>query len=107
MTSCLEVRPCLTAFREERALPASVRGPVERSALAALAAAWAGELIRMSFWKDGSGWPLTGESSRVCQGFRGFVSVRCWKRAEDISTSGVNGVEAKVNFGSLRNPGRS
>ena len=37
------VKPCLTAFWAERALPSGVRGPVERRALARLAASCLGE----------------------------------------------------------------
>src|ERR1700733_8156212 len=44
------VSPWVRAFREERCLPASVRGPVERSALARLA--WArGVGIGFVIWK--------------------------------------------------------
>jgi hypothetical protein len=39
MKFCWEARPWLRALRGERALPASVLGPVDRCALAALAAA--------------------------------------------------------------------
>jgi hypothetical protein len=37
------VRPWVTAFRDERALPSSVTGPRERAPLRRAASTWAGE----------------------------------------------------------------
>ena len=45
----LAVRPCLSEFWEEAALPASVRGPVECFAFSRLAAAWAADDIVIVF----------------------------------------------------------
>ena len=57
------MKPCLTALRAERALPSVVRGPVERAALARLAASclcrrvadWAATWISVADRVNGSG----------------------------------------------------
>jgi hypothetical protein len=54
MTGFAAVKPCLTAFWEERALPLALVGPVEYLAWAALAAAFWGVVIEFSL--QGEAW---------------------------------------------------
>ena len=82
----LAVSPCLRAFWAERAFPSSERGPVERRASVALAAARAGEGVMVlsrrsedspwrrklarSCWKDGSCWfgiPIVSTSPHLAE----------------------------------------
>ena len=73
MKFCWEARPWLTALREDRALPASVLGPVESCAFAALAAARAVVVMGVL----GAEGRSRDESSMAAWGCRGLGLVRC------------------------------
>src|SRR5947208_12267182 len=44
-TTAVDDRPCFVLFRAERALPSSVRGPVECFAFSRLAVIWAADIL--------------------------------------------------------------